>query len=73
MARPSPVLPLARVFELSTWRNFSKDVLALFWWSAGAGIADAHGKVAVGRAGCDAHLSRIRELDGVADYSSVSY
>src|SRR5262245_47786683 len=24
MARPSPVPPLARVFELSTWRNFSK-------------------------------------------------
>jgi len=40
-------------------------VLALLRRDAGAGIADAHGKVAIACSGRDAHLTSVRELDGV--------
>src|SRR5262249_39798336 len=43
-----------------------EDPLAFFGRDTGAGIADAHGKVAVGCAGRDLHLSGIRELNGIA-------
>jgi hypothetical protein len=66
MARPSPVPPLARVFELSTWRNFSKIR------SHSSGIP---GPVSLtlrvnrplAAPGCDAYLPGVGELDGVAD------
>jgi hypothetical protein len=44
-----------------------EDPIALFRWSAGSGIAGAHGKVAIYCASADANLPGVRELNGVGD------
>src|SRR5262245_61304104 len=46
--------------------EFLEYPLAFFRWDAGAGIADAQLKVAVGCSSCDAHLAGIGKFDGVA-------
>src|SRR5262245_28322621 len=66
MARPRPVPPLARVFELSTW-GLLEDPLALSWRDARPRIADAQNKVAVLCPSGNAHLPGIRELYDIAN------
>jgi hypothetical protein len=66
MARPSPVPPLGTRIRAVDLPEFLEDVLAFLRRDAGTGIADAHGKVAIGYARRDAHLPGVRELYGVA-------
>src|SRR5262249_9497690 len=44
-----------------------KDPLLLLRWNAGPRIADAEGKVAVGRSRGNAHLAGVSELDRISD------
>ena len=67
IARPSPVPPFLRVFELSTCWNSLEDPAVVLGGDAGAGVAHSQHEIAVLGRRPDRDLAFIGEFDRVAD------